>query len=747
MEWPWATEERVVCRATWNCPGTVEEGYCNVCGKIARQPLAMPAPSFGSDSAAAGSGPAWWPTGNGSTRNGSTRTASFGRIGAGLLSMPAMPRLDPAAAVMAEPQVAESQRFCASCGAEVGRGREGRPGRPRGFCSKCRSSYSFLPALEPDELVAGQYRVCGCLAYGGLGWVYLAQDEQVSRRWVVLKGLLHSGDPEAMATALAERQFLARVEHPNVVRIYNFVEHAGAGYIVMEYVGGHTLKELLEERHRLHGRQAGALSVEHALAYILGILPAFAHLHRLGLLYNDFKPDNLMLCGDEVKLIDLGAVTHEGDAGAALYGTEGYRAPEVSSRGPSISSDLYTVGRTLAALLLELGSQHRESLPSPQEEPLLERQESLHRFLLKATAREPERRFQSAEEMAEQLLGVLREVVATAERSPRPAISNLFGGDLQALANGAGTGAGVAESTNWRQLPAPKVDPSDPAAGFLVNVAALNEPAQQLVLLAEAISQGLVPDSVETELGLARALIWAERLEEAGRHLEEVRWRAPGDWRATWYRGICLLAEEKPGEAQERFQEISSELPGELAPKLAEALAAELADNRERAARLYDVVSSTDPGFTSACFGLARVQAGLGRRAAAVEALRRIPETSSLHHAAQIALARTLVRSINGAQPGVTELVQASATLTRLDLNPQQRAPLAVELLQAALSLLDSRAVRPNREIEVLGRPLEKKALSLGLEEAYRQLARFAAGDEKIRLVDRANQARPLTWV
>jgi serine/threonine-protein kinase PknG len=72
----------------------------------------------------------------------------------------------------------------------------------------------------------GQYEVLGCLAHGGLGWIYLAKDRNVSDRWVVLKGLLDTGDADAMAAAVAERQFLAEVEHPNIVRIYNFVQHA-----------------------------------------------------------------------------------------------------------------------------------------------------------------------------------------------------------------------------------------------------------------------------------------------------------------------------------------------------------------------------------------------------------------------------------------------------------------------------------------------------------------------------------------
>ena len=196
---------------------------------------------------------------------------------------------------MADPQVAEQRRFCARCGEPVGRGRDGARARTEGFCRKCGRPFSFTPKLRAGDLVAGQYEVVGCLAHGGLGWIYLARDRNVSDRWVVLKGLLNSGDEDAMAAALAERRFLAEVEHPNIVKIHNFVEHEGDGYIVMEYVGGTSL--------RGHPRGRGARPTAaaptrcrstQAIAYMLEILPALGYLHELGLLFCDFKPDNVI---------------------------------------------------------------------------------------------------------------------------------------------------------------------------------------------------------------------------------------------------------------------------------------------------------------------------------------------------------------------------------------------------------------------------------------------------------------------
>ena len=249
------------------CGGTIEDGYCSICG-IAPAPAIAASVGSASSGASAlsvggassgasgGRGSASWSAGTGTgsgsrrgtrgSRGGSGRS-SRGALGAGLVEVPPVPARDPATAVLADPRVPESKRFCGNCGERVGQSVNGRAGLTEGFCRQCGTRFSFSPKLAPGELVAGQYEVLGCLAHGGLGWVYLARDRNVSDRWVVLKGLLNTGDADAMAAAVAERQFLAQVEHPNIVRIYNFVQHTSvsdgesAGYIVMEYVGGKSL--------------------------------------------------------------------------------------------------------------------------------------------------------------------------------------------------------------------------------------------------------------------------------------------------------------------------------------------------------------------------------------------------------------------------------------------------------------------------------------------------------------------------
>ncbi|MFJ8647170.1 tetratricopeptide repeat protein [Streptomyces sp. NPDC093546] len=378
-----------------------------------------------------------------SVRSSGSSTGQSGRnrLGAGLVAIPSVPRPDPRSVVMENPEVPERKRFCSrsDCGAPVGRARGGRPGRTEGFCTKCGHPYSFVPKLRAGDIVHGQYEVAGCLAHGGLGWIYLAVDRAVSDRWVVLKGLLDTGDQDAMAAAISERRFLAEIEHSNIVRIYNFVEHLDQrtgsldGYIVMEYVGGKSLKDIANERRGPDGRR-DPLPVEQACAYGIEALEALGHLHSRNLLYCDFKVDNAIQTEDQLKLIDMGAVRRMDDDESAIYGTVGYQAPEVAEVGPSVASDLYTVARTLAVLTFDFQGYTNvfvDSLPDPDNIEVFRRYESFYRLLVRATDPDPARRFASAQEMAEQLTGVLREVVALQTGRPRPALSTLFGPEVR----------------------------------------------------------------------------------------------------------------------------------------------------------------------------------------------------------------------------------------------------------------------------------------------------------------------------
>jgi serine/threonine-protein kinase PknG len=706
------------------CTGTIEDGYCNVCGLA---PAATPVVSTPSGRSTRGT--------TGTRRTTSGRTSSR-RIGAGLVTVPEMPVPDPMSVVMANPEVAESKRFCGNCGEPVGRAKAGHPGRLEGFCGKCRHRFSFTPKLVPGDVVGEQYEVVGCLAHGGLGWIYLARDQHVSNRWVVMKGLLDSGDEDALAAAMAEARFLAAVEHPNIVKIYNFVEHQGAGYTVMEYVGGTSLKDLLESRRTANAGKPDPLPPPQAMAYMLEILPAFGYLHRMGLVFCDFKPDNVILQGEALKLIDLGGVRRVDDAEGAVYGTVGYQAPEIADRGPSPASDLFTVARTLAVLIMDFKgyqSKYKASLPPVSEQPLLAAFDSLHRWLDKGTASDPDDRFQSADEMAEQLLGVLREVLAQDEGTPKPASSPWFHGDTASV---------ITDVPDWRLLPTLKTDPNDVAAALLTTL-----PQTDAVELVHVLSNAPM-QTVEVTLRLARAEIDAGLADAAAKTLDGIEKDDPWEWRAAWYRGLLAMAGNDLATARQMFDRVYRDVPGELAPQLALAMVAEAAGDLTTAARFYDVVSRTDPSFTTACYGLGRTLAALGDRNEAVAAYGRVPQASIAYVDAQLRAARILVAVGKGAPPGASELTKASATVAHLTLDAEQRARTTSQLLEAALDLVQAGVVAPSGQVVVLGSPLEERSLRLGLERAYRDLARLADSPaERIRLVDRANHVRPRTLV
>jgi len=292
---------------------------------------------------------------------------------------------------------------------------------------------SFAPPLSAGTLVAGQYEVKGALAHGGLGWIYLAVDRNVDDRWVVLKGLLDADAPDAVGIVDVEKRFLATVDHPGIVSIHNFVEHhdrAGnpMGFIVMEYVGGSSLKQIMEDRRHEDGT-LDPLPVPQAIAYALEVLPALGYLHGQGLAYCDFKPDNVMQSDEQLKLIDLGATVAMDDDDAVIYGTRGYQAPEIARTGPTVATDVYTVGRTLAILVTDFPQTNGRAsgqLPGPKEVPVFAQHESLYRAILRATDTDAAKRFPSMDELADQLTGVLHEIAAADSGNQQPRLSTHF---------------------------------------------------------------------------------------------------------------------------------------------------------------------------------------------------------------------------------------------------------------------------------------------------------------------------------
>jgi serine/threonine-protein kinase PknG len=457
------------------------------------------------------------------------------------------------------------------------------------------------------------------------------------------------------------------------------------------------------------------------------------------------------------------------DTEGPIYGTVGYQAPEIGADGPSVSSDLFTVARALAVLTFDFkGYQSTYKFTFPDGVPLLEQQESFARLLRRATDADPERRFGSAGEMAEQLTGVLREVLATSDGTPRPAFSTVFSPELQAI------GAQSAGGTTPEKLPAqvtadkvatlappcapeiiagmpmPQVDRADPAAGYLATFAGLG-PEQRAAALGGAVSgDAAVPaevaTSAETRLALARAQLDVGDYDGAGATLSDLAAEDPADWRIAWTDGLRRLATGDAAMAHGAFSAVYDELPGELAPKLALAFAAEAAGDSASAGRYFKLVWTVDRSYISAAFGLARACLAAGDRPGAIAALAAVPETSSYHAAAQIAAVRILVSS------GMTtdDLRQADTRLGRLALDEVRRQQLTVEILRAALGWASS---GPGKNSSgdgdglILGCEPNERSLRFGLERGYRALARLTSDrSRRIELVDMANAVRPKTW-
>ncbi|WP_261563108.1 tetratricopeptide repeat protein, partial [Frankia tisae] len=506
------------------------------------------------------------------------------------------------------------------------------------------------------------------------------------------------------------------------------------------------------------------------LRYLLRVLPALGHLHRMGLVYCDFKPDNVMVTASGVKLIDLGGARRLDDLVSGYLSTPGYRAPELDDDGerpggvertaPSVATDTFAVARTLARLVLGrfpgFVDAYRHVLPPRRAHFPLREFESLDRLLRRATATDPQRRFQSVTELADELVGVLYEIVARTEGPVPPLASRWF----DATGHPTGEAGPAGPPAAWEVLPELRVDQDDPRAPALTA-----GPDEDPAALAARLA-AIVPVTTEVHLALARARIRAGQLDEAARALDAAAAAAPREWRIDWYRGLAALVARRPGLATADFDRVYSQVPGELAPRL--ALATALADvattagsarerqaARERAAELFDVVGAIDPGVTSAAFGLARCRTDASGK---IDAYQRVPRSSSAYTASRARMIGVLVARVPGTDSlaagsvaaGSAALLRAAALLADplLDLGERRRAELRRDILTAALALVPAGHPPPDgpRPPTLLGRAMVERELRFGLAETYREMARLTPDRaSRVRLVDQANRARPRT--
>ncbi|GHE66086.1 putative serine/threonine-protein kinase [Streptomyces spiralis] len=269
--------------------------------------------------------------------------------------------------------------------------------------------------MEEPRRLGGRYELGQVLGRGGMAEVYLAHDTRLGRT-VAVKTLRAdlARDPSFQARFRREAQSAASLNHPAIVAVYDtgedYIDGVSIPYIVMEYVDGSTLRELLHS-----GRK---LLPERAMEMTVGILQGLEYAHRSGIVHRDIKPANVMLTRNgQVKVMDFGIARAMGDSGmtmtqtAAVIGTAQYLSPE-QAKGEQVDarSDLYSTGCLLYELLtvrppfvgdspVAVAYQHVREEPQPPSVFDPEITPEMDAIVLRALVKDPDYRYQSADEM------------------------------------------------------------------------------------------------------------------------------------------------------------------------------------------------------------------------------------------------------------------------------------------------------------------------------------------------------------
>jgi len=256
----------------------------------------------------------------------------------------------------------------------------------------------------------GSYEIVDKIGDGGMGVVYKARDTQLERM-VAVKALNPelSGNPVLMERFHSEARAQAKLNHPNLATVYAFLEQDGVAYMVMEFVDGETFHGMIVRR--------GPIPAEEAVPLFRQALAGIGYAHRMGIVHRDIKPSNIMLNRDGiVKVMDFGLAKVAGSHGltrtGVRLGTAYYMSPEqVLVKPVDARSDIYSLGVTLYEMLagqvpfdaaseFEILNDHVNTPPPPPSRPYAQIPQGIESAVLKALAKEPEQRFQSAEQFS-----------------------------------------------------------------------------------------------------------------------------------------------------------------------------------------------------------------------------------------------------------------------------------------------------------------------------------------------------------
>ena len=202
--------------------------------------------------------------------------------------------------------------------------------------------------MEPDEVVAGRYRIASMIGRGAMGVVWLARDERLDRL-VAIKQLLPAAAPElereTIGRAEREARIAARLRHPNAIAVHDIITHENRPCLVMEYLESESLAERADQPLR----EIAAIGAQ--------VAAALAAAHAAGIVHRDIKPDNVLITADgTAKITDFGVSRATGLASVTqtgiLAGTPAYLAPEVAAgRDADPRSDVFSLGATLYAAI------------------------------------------------------------------------------------------------------------------------------------------------------------------------------------------------------------------------------------------------------------------------------------------------------------------------------------------------------------------------------------------------------------